>query len=331
MGIILIVGTVFLMATQDAVVKVASTDMPLWQMYALRSLLALPVLAGLGGLWGRRRGWRLSWEAVVRSLLLAGMYLCLYAAIPLLELTTIAAAFYTGPLFVTLFSAFFLGDRVGWQGRTAVGLGFLGALLILRPTPEAFDWLALIPMGAGLCYALAAVLTRARRFDEDALLLALVLHATLATVALTGGLVVHVMGGAGGEDPILRFLLGAWVSLDYRGWLVLAGLAVISLGTGWGLAAAYQLAPPVTVATFDYAYLVFAAGWGVALFGDHPDLWTLSGMGLIALAGGLILWRDQSSSPASRSCGGGSGSDQGNGESEVVTRLGEGLGEGAKQ
>jgi drug/metabolite transporter (DMT)-like permease len=218
----------------------------------------------------------------------------------------------------------------------AVGVGFLGALLILRPTPEDFDWLALVPMGAGLCYALAAVLTRARRFNEEALLLALVLHATLATVALLGGLVVQVMGlpgggVMGGEDRVLRFLLGAWVPLDAQGWLVLAGLAVISLGTGWGLAAAYQMAAPVTVATFDYAYLVFAAGWGVALFGDQPGGWTLSGMGLIAVAGLLILWREGRASPASRSCGADSGADQGDGEAKAITGLGEGLGEGATQ
>ncbi|MCF8481337.1 MAG: DMT family transporter [Rhodospirillum sp.] len=331
LGIVLIVGTVFLMATQDAVVKVASADMPLWQMYALRSLLVLPVLAVPGVLWGRRRGWRVTWKVVVRSLLLAAMYLFLYAAIPLLDLTTIAAAFYTGPLFVTLFSALFLGERVGWRGGAAVCVGFLGALVILRPTPEAFDWLALVPMGAGLCYALAAVLTRARRFDDDALLLALVLHATLATVALTGGLLVHGIGLTGGEDPVLRFLLGPWVPLDSQGWCVLAVLALISLGTGWGLAAAYQMAPPVTVATFDYAYLVFAAGWGVALFGDRPGAWTFFGMGLIAVAGLLILWRERSSPSASLLHPAKSGSDQGDGEPKAVGGLGEGRGEGTKQ
>ncbi len=87
------------------------------------------------------------------------------------------------------------------------------------------------------------------------------------------------------EIAAAPFLLGPWVAMGPEQWGFVALLAVLIVGIGLGLAAAYQSAPPAVIATFDYSYLIFAAFWGYAIFSERPDAPTLAGMALIAGAG----------------------------------------------
>ena len=73
-----------------------------------------------------------------------------------------------------------------------------------------------------------------------------------------------------------------------REWGLMALLAALSVAYFMGVARAYQIAAPSTVATFDYAYLVSAALWGFVLFAETPDLLTIGGMMLITAAGLLV-------------------------------------------
>jgi drug/metabolite transporter (DMT)-like permease len=85
------------------------------------------------------------------------------------------------------------------------------------------------------------------------------------------------------------FLFGTWQRMDGGDWQVIGILAVLMLGIGIGLAKAYQSPRPQVVATFDYAYLIFAAFWGYVFFGEVPDGWAMSGIVLIAGAGFIVL------------------------------------------
>jgi drug/metabolite transporter (DMT)-like permease len=103
-GIVIIVLTVFAMSTADMIVKLFSASLPLWQIYVVRSLIVIPILAAFAIF--RREAIRITpvshaWVAV-RSLLLAFMYIFIYAAAPVLSLSVIAATLYTGPLFIAL-------------------------------------------------------------------------------------------------------------------------------------------------------------------------------------------------------------------------------------
>ena len=118
-----IVFTVFALSLGDATIKQISADFPLWQIFVLRSLIAIPVLYVI-------LSWRtptvsvvpvqLGWTAV-RSLMLVAMWVAYYAALPHVALSVAAAVYYTLPLFITLFSALFIGERVGSVGWLAVG------------------------------------------------------------------------------------------------------------------------------------------------------------------------------------------------------------------
>lgn len=283
-GIITIILTVFAMALTDAFVKFASADMTLWQIYVCRSVLALPVLALLakGRVWPKAVGW-----VTLRSLALVAMYLAIYAAIPLLDLSVVAAALYTGPLFIVLLSAFFLREPITAMQWVAVILGFIGVLFVVRPNGADFTALSLIPVIAAFLYALAAVLTRAKCQDETPASLAISLNLALVAVGLLASLLLRVSPSAYAET--YPFLFGQWSDWTAQSLGILVVMAVLIVGVSIGLARAYQSPRPQVIATFDYVYLVFAAFWGFVFFREIPQLWTVIGIALIILAGVLVL------------------------------------------
>lgn len=292
LGVVTIVAAVFLMSLQDAIVKYASTGLPLWQIYVLRSLIAIPVLIVLAVPrcnWDRLRPGSVPWVAL-RSFLLVAMYLCIYAAVPLLSLSVVAAAFYTGPLFIAVLSSVLIGERVGRGRWLAVAVGFTGVLVMLRPGTESFSALALLPVLSGLFYALAAITTRAKCSEEPPLALALALNIALLLTGAIASASIALWDPSPVEASTYPFLLSPWSAMGSFEWGVVGALAVLIVGIGVGLAVAYQVASPVTVAAFDYSYLVFAVMWSLLLFAEPPDGATIAGMVLIA-GGGLLVLR----------------------------------------
>lgn len=282
----LIVAAVFLMAAQDALIKYVSADLTLGQIFLLRSMLVLPVLTVIA--WPEiGRHWRSAFGTwlLARAGLLTLMYLSLYAVIALLPLSTLAAAFYTGPLFITLLSAPLLGERVGLSGWAAISVGFLGVLVLLRPGTESFTPIAAVPVLSGLCYALAAILARGKCQGQSSVAMALALNIVL----LAAGALMVASGQAIGIADRWSFLVGAWMPMDARAWQTIGTLAVLMVGIGLALAAAYQSAPPAVIASFDYSYLIFATLFGLFLFDETPDIQTIVGMVLIAGAGLSVL------------------------------------------
>ena len=275
------------LSLSDAVIKSISVSFPLWQIYVLRSALVLPVLVALikyrnaaTSLLPLAPGW-----ALLRSLFLAVMWIAYYAALPHIKLSVAAAAFYTLPLFITLFSGLFVGEKVGARGWLAIGLGFAGVIVMLRPDASGFNLYALLPIISAILYSLAMILTRTKCQNENPLVLSLALNATFIALgaAASVGLLAANLGVA--ETAANTFMLGGWISLGAREWLALAVLAVAILVGSTFTALAYQSAPSSTVSTFDYTYLAFSIMWGFIFFVEVPDLLTITGIAMIAMAG----------------------------------------------
>jgi drug/metabolite transporter (DMT)-like permease len=284
LGVVTILGTVFAMALADAFIKFVSADMTLWQIYVLRSLIVVPILALLA----RGRAWPpvLRW-ILLRNVALTLMYLGIYGVIPFLSLPVLAASLYTGPLFIVVLSAVFLREPISARHWLAILIGFAGVLLIVRPAVSGFTPLALVPVVAAFLYALAAVLTRAKCNEVPALALALWLNLVLLAFGAVASLsIVYADIGAVIDYP---FLFESWSVMGSRNWQVIFVLAGLMVGISVGLAKAYQSPHPQVIATFDYAYLAFAALWGFVFFGEIPDFWTALGMALIAAAGLVVL------------------------------------------
>ncbi|WP_340116299.1 DMT family transporter [Pelagibius sp. 7325] len=287
-----IVLTVMALSLGDALIKLFSADFVLWQVFVLRSLVALPVLAliigvrqragrpGLSRFLPRHPGW-----VALRSLMLTFMWVAYYAALPHLALSAAAAAYYTLPIFITLFAALFLGDRIGPLGWMAILLGFLGVLLVLRPDAGAFNLHALLPLAAAVLYALAMILTRSRCRQEDPLVLSLSLNVSFIAVGA-----LATLAGLAGLTSDGGFLGGTWAPIGVSEAGALAVLAAAIIIGSVGAAIAYQIGPPATVASFDFAYVAFAGLWGLLFFSEFPDAISVLGMAMI-VAGGLLAVR----------------------------------------
>ncbi len=298
-----IIFAAFVLSFSDALLKHFSVDSSLWQIYTMRSALALPVLwmmmntARVAGVFStddarvivsarpRNAGW-----TVLRSLLFASMLIAFQGSLPHLPLSTAAAGLYTLPLFVTLFAALFIGEAVRIRGWLAVSIGFVGMLLILRPRADTFNAYALLPLLSAMLYALTMIITRTRCANEHPL--ALTFHTLLAYLTI-GVFMVLLLTWLSPPPDANPFLLTAWRTPGLYTWGMMTIFAAAILAGITCVAIAYQRAPPPVIATFDFTYLPFAALWGFVFFEEIPDLRTIAGMLLITAAGILALHRNR--------------------------------------
>jgi drug/metabolite transporter (DMT)-like permease len=286
------------MAFADAVVKLVSANLTLWQVFVARSIVAVPIIMVLLFASGLGLSLRAPKWALVRSALLVVTWLAFYASLPVLSLSVAAVAVYTNPIMIALLSAALIGEPVTGRQWGGVLLGFVGVIAILRPGTDAFSWFTLLPLLAAACYALAMVLTRSKCRDEAPLSLALTLHGSFVVTGLIATILLALIDLDVGTKAAFPFLLGDWAPMDLRAWSLMALLGVLSAGYMVGVARAYQIASPSVIATFDYAYLVSAALWGLVFFAEKPDLLTMGGMILITLAGLLVAVRARRQAPA---------------------------------
>ena len=283
----MILFTVFALSLGDAFIKRFSSDFVLWQIFVVRSLIAVPCLLGFILVLDRDA---LNWPpavrwVVVRSMCLVAMWIFYYLSLPHLALSAAAASYYTLPIFITLFSAWFIGDRISTLGWFAVLLGFVGVILILRPRAGDFNGYALLPLASAMCYAVAMILTRTKCRDVMPLMLSLALNLSFIAVGLLATLLVLTTPSALREG----FIFGVWIDLGASEWIAMALLAGAILIGSIGAAIAYQNGPPAVIGTFDFAYVGFAVIWGLLLFGEFPDSVSLLGMACIVIAGILSL------------------------------------------
>lgn len=281
-----ILFTVFAMSAGDALVKSmgAASTVGLWQLFALRSLLVLPVLLaaglyfGIGALLPRSIIW-----VGLRAALLVMVWIAYYAALPNLPLSAAAAALYTLPLFIVGFSALWTHDRVTPLHGVAAALGFIGVALVLRPGTEAFSPYALLPVLAAMLFAGAMVLTRTRCQHEHPLAMVVGLHLAFILAGAIGLLVLALVPGLAGDS-----FLSTWHSLTGAEWQIMGLLAGDPHRLGRN---GHRLSESTDV---DHRHVRvrlcrFRGALGHPFFAERPDLLTLAGLALIVLAGVLTV------------------------------------------
>jgi len=301
LAVTLIVVAVFMMSVQDMIFKQYSTAMSMWQIFALRGLFALPLVFIIAFATGRRRdlfsGAFQRWS-VIRSVLIVTMLISMYAALPVLSLSVVAAGMYTAPIFVTIMSAIAINEPVGRRVWLAIAVGFAGVLVILQPGTDAFSYWVLLPVLGGFLYALANVVTRAKCQLISTTALALSLQTGFFFAGVLLSVALFLWPATAEQAAGAPFVLGAWSSIGTSEWLLVAGLSVLAVLIAMALAGAYQLGKPATVATFDYSYLVFMAVWDYLFFSISPTVTTTIGILLIVSAGLLVLRKDKEKSAA---------------------------------
>jgi len=251
-GIVLILASVTIMAFGDALAKLLSDSVSVWQIFLVRSLLALPLLAVFAlfvrsSLHIESLGW-----VALRGFLLLVTWLVYYASYPVLDLTIAAVILYTNPILTVLLAALFLRERVSIRQWLGVFLGFLGVVLIIRPGSEGFTWFAILPLMAALLYSITMLLTRTKCQNESPLVMAFSFHIGFVIAGAAGIAALSLLSLPQTRVETFPFLLDTWGELGPRGWMLLALMSVLAALFVIGVARAYQITPPPIVATFDY-------------------------------------------------------------------------------
>jgi len=264
-----------LFATMDAAAKWVGRTYPLTAAVWLRYLI--PTLA-VGGYLFATRGWKFAHTAnpkvqVLRGLSLVASTLCFWTALHHLPLVEAATVSFVGPTIVVIFSAFLLGERPRRAHWVALGIGFTGVLIALRPGLAHTGIGAIAALGSATFYSLYLVLTRKLSGDEDSL--SLLFHANaIGAIALTIA------------APATARIPAGWAE-----WLILPSLGIFGTLGHWFMIKAYSHADASTLAPFMYVQLLVATFYGWLIYDNLPDGFTLLGM-LVILSSGLYVLND---------------------------------------
>lgn len=281
-------------AVQDTMVKVISDSVSVWQLYLARAVVVLGLLTATMGFFRPMSGLKLvnpGWAAV-RSVFMAGAFLCFYLSMPFVSLSQAAAAFFTGPLFITLFGAVINGEQVGPRRVAALILGFFGVLVIIEPWGARLEPMLLLPVGAAICYAMAIVITRARCLEDSAVALSTVQNVIFAQIALAGLILTDTLRPDAATVAGYPFLFAPWTPVELVVWALIAATAVTHIVGAITLTHVYQHAEASKVAPLEYSYLAIVPICDFFVWGTVPTVATLTGMVLIALAGAFVSWRE---------------------------------------
>jgi len=277
-AIVLMIGAMAAFALVDMFVKLASATQSAGQIIALTSAAAFCLFA----VWEHHLGRRLFRRDALNPVLLirsAGEVIGsigIVMALALAPLASVAALGQAQPLAVTLGAALFLGETVGWRRWLAVGLGFLGVLIIMRPGLGDFNpnllWVLLYIFG------LAARDLASRRIPSNVSTQFAVAWAMLP-MALAGALMMPFQGG--------------WHPVDGPGLFYLTGVTVAAAAALWMITTALRTGEVSSVAPFRYTRILFALVIAFVVFSEVPDMFTLAGAALIVGSGLYAFFRER--------------------------------------
>ena len=260
----------------DASAKYLSNELPLWVLlwgrYVFNFLfVALFFVRGAPADIIHTRNIKLQ---ILRSILLVASTLTFWLALMFLPLADCVVILFVAPLLVTMLAAPLLGESVGRHRWTAVLLGFVGVMVVMRPGFRIFDWVLILPLITALLYAGVQISTRILGRTDGAL--------TTLLYSSAGGVIISTIG-------VLFF----WVTPSLEQWLVLGWLGFLGALGHYLMIKAYEIAPASLLAPFDYTTLIWATILGFVMFGDLPDTWTVLGA-IIIMSSGLYLIRRES-------------------------------------
>lgn len=277
-------GAIFMMASMagfsfnDALLKSVADDLPLYQAVFLRGCVATALIGLMAWRQGAlrfrpgRHDRRMIGQRAVGEVLGTVLFLTALFNMPIANATAILQSV---PLAVALGAAWFLGEQVGWRRYVAIGIGFLGVLIIVRPGSEGFNVYALLALGAIVFIVLRDLSTRSLSREAPA---AYVVFVTSFVITALAG----IAAVATEWRPIETMHM---VRLSASGMFLLLGylFGVSSMRVG-----EIGFTQP-----FRYTLILWAILLGILMFGEWPDLWMLVGSAVVVATGLFTLYRER--------------------------------------
>ncbi len=278
-GIACMVGGGALLTLNDVTVKWLSADYPIGEIMSLRGLFVFLPIALIAGYGGGLRALEIhnlgaQGARAALTMLSTVFYLTALAVMPIAD--TIAITF-AGPLFLTMLATPLLGEPVGWRRWTAVVVGFVGVVVMVRPGTGTLQAVALLPVGAALMGALRDIITRRITSNIATAESSVAILCFTTLVVILGGLLTLPFG----------WRLPSMVDL---GLLALSGFLIGA--AHYLLIEAFRFAEVGLIAPFKYISIVWAVLFGFLVWGDIPDRWIVIGAGLVIGSGLYIFHRE---------------------------------------
>jgi drug/metabolite transporter (DMT)-like permease len=261
-----------------ACVKLLGREIPIGQTIFVRGVISVLVLAlmawSTGGLHLlKTRNWR---SHALRSLSGTLAMFCLFAALTMIPLAEVTAIMFTAPMFLTILAMLFLGERIHAFRWTALGIGFLGVLIMVGPHlsfGEGMSVGVLAALGNAVLSAIAMMFLRRMSVGEHAITITFYFSLTFTVCAALTAI-------RGWPAPTAT----QWVLIVLAGLFGVFGQLLMTYS--------YRYAEASTIAPLDYSNLIMAVTLGYLLFGEVPSVSVWIGAPLVVAAGLVILWRE---------------------------------------
>ena len=278
-GALLMTGSMGCFVLNDTLMKVAFESVPVAQTLFFRGVFASLMLIAMAVHTGAIRYKPTRDDVkpfILRAIGEVGATASFMMALYNMEIANAMAVLQAAPLAVTVGAALFLGERVRWRRWSAIGVGFIGMLVIVRPGTEGFDAYALFAVLSVIFIAIRDLATHEMSRDVPTVF-ASVISALLVTVG--AGVLIPIEGWApmGGSDTLHIFGAGVAIVIGY----------VTSVS-------AMRMGEVSAVSPFRYTVLLWALLWGFLFFHTLPDAMTFLGAGIVVAAGLYTLWRERS-------------------------------------
>lgn len=278
-GIIVLTAACALFTVTDTLTKLAALSFPTGEVLFVRGAMCLTIV-GVFVVYAHQLSWLrggFSGICLLRALLDALVNIAFVSSLSHMRLADLVALNLTSPLLLTMLSAFFLKEPVGWRRWSAILVGFAGMLLIVRPSPASFNIWALVAFSSAVGSATRDMVTR--RIDPG-----------VPTLAISFTSVLGITAAA----PIMALLVGENWAMPSVPFLWFVGSAAIVLSVGSTLVvSAFRNVDISLVAPFRYSLLIWSGLAGYFIFGEVSDIYSLFGASLIAGSGLYTLHRER--------------------------------------
>jgi drug/metabolite transporter (DMT)-like permease len=267
-GIALILASTVFLGASDVTAKYLSGTLPsieiAWIRFLVFAAIMVPAMvpgSPLFALRTPRPGLQL-----LRGAALLGSSLFFISGLRFLPIAEASATGFVSPLFVTALSIIFLGESVGLRRWLATALGLVGVLIILRPGTSAFHSAAFFPLVSALAWAGTLIMTRMMSGRERAV--TIMTWSSIAGVCILSALVPFV-----------------WVAPSLNDVLFGVFIGIASTAGQWIVVLAFRYADASVLAPFSYTQLLWVSILGFLIFGEVPDVWTVTGAVFIVASG----------------------------------------------